>query len=133
MPTAAPASPRSSPSATARASAAPMRRWRRACSPPRPSPRDLGLKVAEPREARRTQRRAARFQAALWRLFDAPAIDPDAIDDGAVVCRCEEVTAGELRRLIAAGHDSPAALKRACRVGMGRCQGRYCASGGGAH
>ena len=37
------------------------------------------------------------------------------------------MTAGELRRLIAAGHDSPAALKRACRVGMGRCQGRYCA------
>ena len=89
---------------------------------------DLGHKIAEPREARRTQRRAARFQAALWQMFDAPAIDPDAIDDGAVVCRCEEVTAGELRRLIAAGHDSPAALKRACRVGMGRCQGRYCAS-----
>src|SRR5918993_274222 len=88
---------------------------------------DLGLKTAEPRDARRTQRRAARFQAALWRLFAAPAIDPNAIDDGAVVCRCEEVTAGELRRLIAAGHDSPASLKRACRVGMGRCQGRYCA------
>ena len=88
---------------------------------------DLGLKTAAPRDARRTQRRAARFQAALWRLFEAPAIDPAAIDDSAVVCRCEEVTAGELRRLIAAGHDSPAALKRACRVGMGRCQGRYCA------
>jgi glycine/D-amino acid oxidase-like deaminating enzyme len=38
------------------------------------------------------------------------------------------VTAGELRGLIAAGHDQPASLKRACRVGMGRCQGRYCAS-----
>jgi glycine/D-amino acid oxidase-like deaminating enzyme len=88
---------------------------------------DLGLKTAAPRDARRTQRRAARFQAALWRLFEAPAIDPAAIDDSAVVCRCEEVTAGELRGLIAAGHDSPAALKRACRVGMGRCQGRYCA------
>ena len=89
---------------------------------------DLGLKVAEPREARRTLRRAARFQAALWTLFETPAIDPETIDDTAVVCRCEEVTAGELRTLIAAGHDSPAALKRACRVGMGRCQGRYCAS-----
>ena len=63
--TAAPASPRSSPSATARASAAPTRRWRRARWPPPPSPRDLGLKIAEPREARRTLRRAARFQAAL--------------------------------------------------------------------
>ena len=36
------------------------------------------------------------------------------------------MTAGDLRGLISAGHDSPAALKRACRVGMGRCQGRYC-------
>lgn len=89
---------------------------------------DLGLERVEPRGARRTLARAARFQAALWRLFDAPSIDPDTVDDRAVVCRCEEVTAGELRRLIAAGHDSPASLKRACRVGMGRCQGRYCAS-----
>ncbi|HYD06579.1 MAG TPA: FAD-dependent oxidoreductase, partial [Reyranella sp.] len=45
----------------------------------------------------------------------------------AFVCRCEEVDAGELRGLIRAGHDSPAALKRATRAGMGRCQGRYCA------
>ncbi|MBI2738549.1 MAG: FAD-dependent oxidoreductase [Rhodospirillales bacterium] len=89
---------------------------------------DLGFKSVELREARRTLRRATRFQAALWRMFDAPPIDPDTVDDSAVVCRCEEVTAGELRRLIAAGHDSPASLKRACRVGMGRCQGRYCAS-----
>src|SRR4029077_862253 len=89
---------------------------------------DLGLKVAEPGEARRTLRRAARFQAALWTLFETPAIDPETIDDTAVVCRCEEVTAGEMGTLIAVGHDSPAALKRACRVGMGRCQGRYCAS-----
>ena len=38
----------------------------------------------------------------------------------------EDIT--RLRGLIAEGHDSPASLKRACRVGMGRCQGRYCAS-----
>ena len=89
---------------------------------------DLGLKTSEPTAARRTLGRSARFQAALWRLFDAPPFDPDAIDDGAIVCRCEEVTAGELRRQIAAGYDTPAGLKRRCRVGMGRCQGRYCAA-----
>jgi glycine/D-amino acid oxidase-like deaminating enzyme len=89
---------------------------------------DLGLKTPEPTAARRMLGRSARFQAALWRLFDAPPFDPDAIDDGAIVCRCEEVTAGELRRHIAAGYDTPAALKRKCRVGMGRCQGRYCAT-----
>ena len=90
--------------------------------------RDLGLQIAEPVAAKSALRRAARFQWALWRLFRAPPLDPAAIENDAIVCRCEEVTAGELRRHIAAGHDSPASLKRACRVGMGRCQGRYCAA-----
>ena len=90
--------------------------------------RDLGLTMAEPKAPRRTLATAGRFQAALWRLFEAPPLDPRAIADDAIVCRCEEVTAGSLRRLIAAGHESPASLKRACRVGMGRCQGRYCAA-----
>ena len=89
---------------------------------------DLGLKAPEPAAARRTLGRSARFQAALWRLFDAPPFEPDTIDDSAIVCRCEEVTAGELRQHIAAGYDTPAGLKRKCRVGMGRCQGRYCAT-----
>src|SRR5216683_1810595 len=89
---------------------------------------DLGLKVPQPAAARRTLSRSARFQAALWRLFEALPFDPDAIDDSAIVCRCEEVTAGELRKQIAAGYDTPAGLKRKCRVGMGRCQGRYCAA-----
>jgi len=90
--------------------------------------RDLGLDAIEPKAAMRTLDRARRFQGALWRLFDAKPRDVSVIDAEAIVCRCEEVTAGELRHLIAAGHDSPASLKRACRVGMGRCQGRYCAA-----
>ena len=89
---------------------------------------DLGLKAPEPAAARRMLGRSARFQAALWRLFDAPPFEPGTIDDSAIVCRCEEVTAGELRQHIAAGYDTPAGLKRKCRVGMGRCQGRYCAT-----
>src|SRR6266851_3334879 len=89
---------------------------------------DLGLKAPEPAAARRKLGRSARFQAALWRLFDAPPFEPGTIDDSAIVCRCEEVTAGELRQHIAAGYDTPAGLKRKCRVGMGRCQGRYCAT-----
>jgi NAD(P)H-nitrite reductase large subunit len=55
---------------------------------------DLGLQVPQPTAARRTLGRSARFQTALWRLFEAPPFDPDAIDDSAIVCRCEEVTAG---------------------------------------
>ena len=89
---------------------------------------DLGLKLGEPVAARRTVKRADRFQSALWDLFAARPMRPTEIRDEAIVCRCEEVTAGELRRQILVGHDSPAALKRATRAGMGRCQGRYCAS-----
>ena len=83
--------PRSSPSATARASAAPTPRSAEGTLAAAAIAADLGLAIAEPREARRTLRRAARFQAALWRMFEAPSVDPGAIDDSAVVCRCEEV------------------------------------------
>lgn len=79
-------------------------------------------------EARRSLRRAERFQAALWSIYRAPPVRIDDIEDAAMLCRCEEVTFGRVRAEIAAGHDSLAALKRNTRLGMGRCQGRYCAS-----
>lgn len=82
----------------------------------------LGLHVPEPDPA--PLRRARRFQSALWSLFAAPP--PAASVDDAVICRCEAVTAGSIRRVIAAGARDPGALKRATRMGMGRCQGRYC-------
>ncbi|WP_323766305.1 FAD-dependent oxidoreductase [Marinovum sp.] len=68
--------------------------------------------------------RARRFQSALWSLFEAPP--PASPEDDAVVCRCEAVTAGQLRQAIGEGARDPGALKRATRMGMGRCQGRYC-------
>ena len=43
-----------------------------------------------------------------------------------VVCRCEEVTMGEVREWIAKGYDTFDELKRLLRVGMGPCQGRGC-------
>jgi hypothetical protein len=33
---------------------------------------------------------------------------------------------GDIRRRIAEGFNTPAALKKACRCGMGNCQGRIC-------
>ncbi|MHA7876203.1 FAD-dependent oxidoreductase [Roseivivax sp.] len=69
-------------------------------------------------------RAARRFQTALWQLFDAPPPVPPAPD--AMVCRCEAVSAGQLSKAISAGARDPGALKRATRMGMGRCQGRYC-------
>ena len=50
---------------------------------------------------------------------------PDKEND-IVVCRCEEVTLGEIREWIDRGYDSVCELKRALRTGMGPCQGRGC-------
>ncbi|MBN9019309.1 MAG: FAD-dependent oxidoreductase [Rhizobiales bacterium] len=68
--------------------------------------------------------KAAAFQKQLWRLYDAP---PRATpEDETVICRCEGVHASDVREAIAAGARDPGAIKRATRLGMGRCQGRYC-------
>ena len=47
-------------------------------------------------------------------------------DDTTVVCRCEAVTAGELRRVAAHGCMGPNQAKAFTRCGMGSCMGRYC-------
>jgi len=47
-------------------------------------------------------------------------------DDATVICRCEEVTAGQLREGVALGATGPNQLKAYMRCGMGPCQGRLC-------
>lgn len=47
-------------------------------------------------------------------------------EDGTVVCRCEEITAGEIREIAAKGVAGPNQAKAFCRSGMGPCQGRMC-------
>jgi glycine/D-amino acid oxidase-like deaminating enzyme len=90
--------------------------------------RDLGHAAPEDQDAGRALRRALTFQDALWRVFPLPPVDPGSIADATIVCRCEEITAGALRAELAAGLHSVAALKKATRAGMGRCQGRFCAA-----
>jgi len=46
--------------------------------------------------------------------------------DETIVCRCEEVTAGEIRRAASLGCIGPNQTKAFYRSGMGPCQGRYC-------
>ena len=55
-----------------------------------------------------------------------PAVCPVTDDDDVIVCRCEEVTKGEIRRAIAEGAATVSAVKRRTRAGMGLCQGRTC-------
>jgi D-hydroxyproline dehydrogenase subunit alpha len=71
--------------------------------------------------------RAERFQAALRRLFPPPTFDATSIADATIVCRCEEVTAGDVRRACRSAAPTLATVKRLTRAGMGRCQARFCA------
>jgi bacterioferritin-associated ferredoxin len=48
------------------------------------------------------------------------------IDDDDVVCRCERVTAGEIRRHIREGVRDLNHLKALTRAGMGACGGKTC-------
>lgn len=49
-----------------------------------------------------------------------------APDDDLLVCRCEEITKGEIRRAIHQGMFTIEELRRYLRCGMGLCQGQTC-------
>lgn len=53
-----------------------------------------------------------------------PFIEKD--DDAMIVCRCEEITKGEIRRAVYEGMRTTNEVKRYLRVGMGLCQGQTC-------
>ena len=48
-------------------------------------------------------------------------------DDDLVICRCEEITKGEIRRAVHDGMFTITEIRRYLRCGMGLCQGQTCA------
>ncbi|MDR5741236.1 MULTISPECIES: FAD/NAD(P)-binding oxidoreductase [unclassified Caballeronia] len=75
--------------------------------------------------------RFTRFAAGLRTAFPWPARFAAALPDETIVCRCEAITAGELRRVVnEMGATEANRAKAFSRVGMGRCQGRFCAHAG---
>ncbi|MDM0049816.1 NAD(P)/FAD-dependent oxidoreductase [Variovorax sp. J22R115] len=82
---------------------------------------------AESAALRRTLAQMDRFRDGLARAFPWPHALAAALPDDAVVCRCEAVTAGELRRCVNEMDSREVNRAKAfSRVGMGRCQGRFC-------
>jgi NAD(P)H-nitrite reductase large subunit len=84
-----------------------------------------------PNEARRRKaaadlRRHRRFQQALWSLYQAPAYSVALATAETLICRCEEVRFGEIEAALGEEMQSAGAVKRRTRLGMGRCQARYC-------
>lgn len=50
----------------------------------------------------------------------------DFYDDNTIICRCEELTLGQIRDLIRKGYRTVDEIKRISRATMGPCQGRTC-------
>lgn len=47
-------------------------------------------------------------------------------DDDMIICRCEEITKGEIRKAVHDGMFTIAEIRRYLRTGMGLCQGQTC-------
>ncbi|GBC63239.1 FAD/NAD(P)-binding oxidoreductase [Desulfonema ishimotonii] len=74
----------------------------------------------------RAREHQVRFGAFLNTLCRISPASYAAIPDDTLICRCEDVTMGQIRQAIRSGAATPAALKKATRSGMGNCQGRTC-------
>ena len=61
-------------------------------------------------------------------IFPQPSWAGDLLTEDTILCRCEEVTVADIRRVIDEGANTISAIRRLTRAGMGRCQGRMCGS-----
>lgn len=82
--------------------------------------------VPDPRSDLRAARRLRRFAAAMHQAHPVPAAWAETLRPSTVLCRCEEVSCGEVSAAVDAGADSARQVKQLTRAGMGWCQGRVC-------
>jgi NADPH-dependent 2,4-dienoyl-CoA reductase/sulfur reductase-like enzyme len=81
--------------------------------------------VPDPQPVRRRLQRQEMGRAFLDRL-NQPAVSFRQPADDILVCRCEEVTARQVRDMAKLGCEGPNQMKAFLRCGMGPCQGRLC-------
>jgi NADPH-dependent 2,4-dienoyl-CoA reductase/sulfur reductase-like enzyme len=90
---------------------------------------DRGGEVPHDRIAglKRSRSRLMRFRRGLERAFPFPSHLEKSMADNVMVCRCEGVSAGEIRSACdGLGAREVNRAKAFSRAGMGRCQGRLC-------
>lgn len=93
---------------------------------------DTGIAVDQARvdALERRLESVTKVRRALERAFPFPTDWVAQVADDVVVCRCEEITAGTIRRAATELEVREMnRLKALTRVGMGRCQGRMCSAG----
>jgi thioredoxin reductase/bacterioferritin-associated ferredoxin len=92
----------------------------------------LGYITSEEAEKRKKpylseMKKIQRLRDALDRIsYPRPGVFELAKED-TIICRCEELTLGDIKEIIDKGTTEMNELKRLTRMGMGRCQGRMCA------
>jgi NADPH-dependent 2,4-dienoyl-CoA reductase/sulfur reductase-like enzyme/bacterioferritin-associated ferredoxin len=92
-------------------------------------PHEMREEISALKKLRQHQMRFARYfnsQYTFPREYLANWVR--GLPDDLPVCRCEGVNLGAVRRAVAEGFDTPAAVKKATRCGMGICQGSTCKS-----
>jgi NADPH-dependent 2,4-dienoyl-CoA reductase/sulfur reductase-like enzyme len=89
---------------------------------------DIGYLIPPERPANleHSLKRIGDFRQGLEQAFAFPEDWATGVADDVMVCRCEEVLAGDIRQVVREGHWEINRVKAQCRVGMGRCQGRMC-------
>ncbi|TPK99079.1 NAD(P)/FAD-dependent oxidoreductase [Mesorhizobium sp. B2-4-14] len=87
---------------------------------------DLGRPAPSAKADLHKLARLERFARGLACAFPWPSEMVRALPEDAIVCRCENVSAGAVRESADAGGGEANRVKSLSRVGMGRCQGRYC-------
>lgn len=91
---------------------------------------DMGITIDSERgpQLERQLARIQGFRVGLEAAFPFPEQWASLAPDDLMLCRCEEISVGEIRQVVAHGHTDINRVKAHCRVGMGRCQGRMCGS-----
>jgi NADPH-dependent 2,4-dienoyl-CoA reductase/sulfur reductase-like enzyme len=90
---------------------------------------DLGIPLHD-RDDHTALKRWHRFRVALEQAMPYPSHLARNLPDDTILCRCENITAGEVRNAADQGLREINRVKAATRLGMGRCQGRVCGIAG---
>ena len=78
------------------------------------------------RSSRKILKKELSIRPFLETLFKPSANFRLPKDRQTIVCRCEEVTTGEIEKIVDLGCKGPNQVKSYSRCGMGPCQGRFC-------
>jgi bacterioferritin-associated ferredoxin len=87
---------------------------------------DMGLQTPDQASDLRTLRRLQRFARGVAKAFPWPDRHVKALAPDTVLCRCEGISISSAKAAADLGGAEVNRIKSLARVGMGRCQGRYC-------